>query len=105
MDNEKGRAHHGARPSIRFLPRALLRSFHLARAHGLLIACGRTVALLKAGAAARVPPLAERRCEIVAATIPADQLLAIRLRSRCPRWPTCGLPGLRGRCALRLGCR
>jgi hypothetical protein len=91
-----------ARPSIRFLPRGLLRSPRLARAHGLLIACGRSVALLEAGAAARVPPPPERWSEVVAATIPADQLLAIRLR---PRWPTCGLRVLRGRCTLRLGCR
>src|ERR1700676_2610013 len=40
--------------------------------------CGRTVALLKAGAAARVPLPPERRSEVVAAAIPADQLLAIR---------------------------
>ena len=51
--------------SIRFLPRELLRSLHLAHAHGLLIAWGRTVALLEAGAAARVPPRPERRSEVI----------------------------------------
>jgi hypothetical protein len=65
--------------SIRFLPRELLRSLYLARAHGFPIACGRTIALLEAGAAAHVPPRQERRSEIVAATVPADQLLALRL--------------------------
>src|SRR6202790_4825144 len=48
--------------------------------------CGRTVALLKAGAAARVPLPPERRSEVVAAAIPADQLLAIRYAwARCQK--------------------
>ena len=63
----------------------LLRRLCLPRGRGFLLPRGRTIAFLEAGAAAGVAPLDERRREIIAAAVAADELIALT-PDRCVRW-------------------
>ena len=74
----------------------------LASVRRLRVPRGGAVALLEAGAAAGVAALEERRREIVAATIAANQLFHRRCHAPRARRPSRCLPGFRRRCNFRL---
>jgi hypothetical protein len=94
-----GRIHRRTRPCAPLL----LCRFGLASARGLFAPrCG-TVALLEAGAAAGVASLFERRRQIIAAAVAADQLFELGCGWRWLRSLSWGLAGGRGGRDGRLG--